>query len=206
MATSDLIDTFHDDHFTQAFLARVVIPHIDIKPDQTLSPDQRKPDQIRQPHQTDTQPALTGNVRARKTPGVDFLTLARWWGISPDTARQTIGRTTQRGVRTCLHPTLSRCFPTNDRMLCYKRLPHPCFTDTLISGTTSRRGHKYTQVYSTSFGWSQVHPLKQKGDAHETLSLLFHWDGVPPAMIMDGSKEQTLGDFRHKLREADCHL
>ena len=25
-------------------------------------------------------------------------------------------------------------------------------------------------------------------------------------MIMDGSKEQTLGDFRRKLREADCHL
>jgi len=84
--------------------------------------------------------------------------------------------------------------------------PHPCFTDTLISGTTSRCGHKYAQVYSTSFGWSRVHPIKQKGDAHETLSLLFHWDGVPPAMIMDESKEQTLGDFRHKLRKADCHL
>jgi hypothetical protein len=25
-------------------------------------------------------------------------------------------------------------------------------------------------------------------------------------MVTDGSKEQTLGDFRRKLREADCHL
>jgi hypothetical protein len=121
-------------------------------------------------------------------------------------ARQTLSRTTQRGIRTCLNPTLSRCFPTNNRMLCYQRLPHPCFTDTLISGTISRCGHKYAQVYSTLFGWSWVHPLKRKGNAHETLSLLFHWDGVPSAMIMDGSKEQTLGDFRHKLRKADCHL
>ena len=24
-------------------------------------------------------------------------------------------------------------------------------------------------------------------------------------MVTDGSKEQTLGDFRRKLREADCH-
>jgi transposase len=48
--------------------------------------------------------------------------------------------------------------------------------------------------------------MKRKGDAHEALSLLFHRDGVPPAMVMDGSKEQTLGDFRRKLKEADCHL
>jgi hypothetical protein len=47
--------------------------------------------------------------------------------------------------------------------------------------------------------------MKRKGDAHETLSLLFHRDGVPPVMIMDGSKEQTLSDFRRKLRQADCH-
>jgi hypothetical protein len=48
--------------------------------------------------------------------------------------------------------------------------------------------------------------MKRKGDAHEALSLLFHCNGVPPVMVMDGSKEQTLGDFRQKLKEADCHL
>jgi hypothetical protein len=47
--------------------------------------------------------------------------------------------------------------------------------------------------------------MTTKGDAHESLSLLFHWDGVPPTMIFDDSKEQTLGNFRRKLREADCH-
>jgi hypothetical protein len=38
-----------------------------------------------------------------------------------------------------------------------------------------------------------------KGEAHETLSLLFHRDGVPPAMVLDGSKEQVLGNFKRKL-------
>jgi hypothetical protein len=38
------------------------------------------------------------------------------------------------------------------------------------------------------------------------LSLLFHRNGVPPTMVTDGSKEQTLGDLRQKLREADCHI
>ena len=88
MATIDLTDLFHDNHFAQALLAQVIVSQIDIKPDQirpvqTLSPDQRRPDQIRQPHQTGTQPALTGNVRARKIPGLEFLTLARRRGISP---------------------------------------------------------------------------------------------------------------------------
>ncbi len=36
--------------------------------------------------------------------------------------------------------------------------------------------------------------------------MLFHCDGVLPAMVMDGSREQTLGDFRRKLKEAVCHL
>jgi hypothetical protein len=48
--------------------------------------------------------------------------------------------------------------------------------------------------------------MKRKGDAHEALSLLFDRNGVPPVMVIDGSKEQTLGDFKRKLKEADCHL
>jgi hypothetical protein len=34
-ATPDLIDLTHDDHFTQALLAQVVVTQIDIKLDQT---------------------------------------------------------------------------------------------------------------------------------------------------------------------------
>ena len=48
--------------------------------------------------------------------------------------------------------------------------------------------------------------MKMKSDAQDTLSLTFKRDGVPPRMIVDDSKEQTLGTFRRKCREADCHL
>ncbi len=37
--------------------------------------------------------------------------------------------------------------------------------------------------------------MTRKGKAHETLSLLFHRDEVPPTMLFDGSKEQCQGDF-----------
>jgi hypothetical protein len=61
------------------------------------------------------------------------------------------------------------------------------------------------QAYATSFGWARAQPMKRKGDAHETLSLVFQHDGVPLTMVTHGSKEQTKGEFQRKLKEADCH-
>jgi hypothetical protein len=48
--------------------------------------------------------------------------------------------------------------------------------------------------------------MKLKSDAHDLLSLLFQRDGVAPKMIMDGSKEQTLGRFKKKCQDADCRI
>ncbi len=47
--------------------------------------------------------------------------------------------------------------------------------------------------------------MKRKGDTHETLSLVFQREGVPPIMVTDDPKEQTKGEFWRKLKEADCH-
>ena len=103
------------------------------------------------------------------------------------------------------NPSIMRRFPTNDRMLRYNRLPHPLFTDTLRAGTASQRGHKFAQVFVTSYGWSRTIPMTKKSDAPFALDRLFRHEGVPPEMIMDGSKEQNLGDFARKLRDAGCH-
>jgi hypothetical protein len=149
--------------------------------------------------------SLNGHIRSRKLAPIDPQTLAARWMISPDRAKCTVVMTTQCGVQTCLNPTLSCRFLTNDRMLCYKQLPHTVFTDTMFAPTPSKQGNKMAQVYSTFFGWARAHPMKRKGEAHETLSLVFHPDGVPPTMVVDDSKEQTLGEFRRKPKEADCH-
>ncbi|KAI2504636.1 Reverse transcriptase (RNA-dependent DNA polymerase) [Fragilaria crotonensis] len=133
-------------------------------------------------------------------------TLARNWGIDLQTAKRTVDVTTQRGVRTVLHPTLSRRFRTNDRQLRYRRLPIDCFTDTLISNTTSRRNNKYAQIFATSDGWCRAFPMQKKSLAHEGLSLLFQREGVPNTIIMDGAREQTMGIFRKKCREVGVHV
>ncbi|KAI2509582.1 Reverse transcriptase (RNA-dependent DNA polymerase) [Fragilaria crotonensis] len=132
--------------------------------------------------------------------------LARNWGIDKATARRTVSTTTQRGIRTVLHPTLSRRFRTNDRQLRYRRLPIECFTDTLISKTASRRNNSYAQIFATADGWCRAYPMKLKSEAHEGLSLLFQREGVPNTMIMDGALEQVKGMFRKKCREAGVHV
>jgi hypothetical protein len=61
------------------------------------------------------------------------------------------------------------------------------------------------QAYATPFSWAHAHSMKCKGEAHKTLSLVFQSDGVPLTMVTNDSKEQTQGEFRCKLKEADCH-
>ena len=90
-------------------------------------------------------------------------------------------------------------------MLRYNRLHHSV-SDKIQAGTILRIVNWYAQVYSTEFGSSTAHIMKRKGDAHGTLSLLFNRDDVPPNMVMDGSKEQTVGFFSNKFQEADCHI
>jgi len=178
--TTVMADMMHEHNFHQVLASHVVISSVDA--------------------------SLNGHVWSRKSAPIDFKTFAAQWMVSPERAKWTFQLTTQRGVRTCLNPTLARRFPTNDWMLRYKRLPHTTFTDTMFAGTPSHSENKCAQVYSTSFGWARAHPMTRKGEAHETLSLLFHHDGVPPTMVLDGSKEQCHGNFKRKLCEADCHL
>ena len=91
-------------------------------------------------------------------------------------------------------------------MLGYSRVAHKMFCDTLIAGTSSRRGNKYAQVFATNFGWCHIYPLQLKSQAYKALSIVFKQEGVPPDMICDGSLEQTKGHFARKCRKADCHL
>jgi hypothetical protein len=79
------------------------------------------------------------------------------------------------------------------------------FSDTLFAGSVSRQGNKTTQAHATPFDWARAHPMKRKGEVHETLPLIFQCNGVPPTMVNNDYKEQIQGEFRKKLKEADCH-
>ncbi|KAI2512329.1 Reverse transcriptase (RNA-dependent DNA polymerase) [Fragilaria crotonensis] len=153
-------------------------------------------------------PSVATSLRSGHPLPVSSLTSApgKELGIDLQTAKRTFNVTTQRGIRTVLHPTLSRRFRTNDRQLRYRRLPIDCFTDTLISNTASRRNNKYAQIFATPEGWCRAYPMNKKSLAHEGLSLLFQREGVPNTIIMDGAREQTMGLFRKKCREVGTRV
>jgi hypothetical protein len=80
------------------------------------------------------------------------------------------------------------------------------FTDMMFSKVKSKCGNTCAQVFLTADGWTHVYPVKKKSEAHEALSLLHQREGVPNIMVMDGSKEQLLGKFHHKCRQAELHM
>lgn len=147
-------------------------------------------------------------VASKKAPNsINPMDLVKRWKISPKTARKTVEHTTCRMQRTLLHPSLSRRFKTNDRMLRYKRLQEDVFGDTMFSKVTSwKRMNKCAQVFGTRIGWARAYPMRSKGEAHEALSQLFTECGVPTTMIVDQSKEQLGTKFSKKCSEAQCRL
>ncbi len=170
--TTDMADMMHNCNFHQVLTFRLVISSVAA--------------------------SLSGHMQLCKTAPIDFFTLSTRWMIALDHAKKTVQSTTQRGVCICLNPMLAQQFQTNDRMLCIKQLPHTTITDMLFAGTPSHSGNKCAQAYSRSFGWARAHPMR-KDESHETLSLLFHCDGVPPTMVFDGLNKQCQGDFKRKL-------
>jgi len=149
---------------------------------------------------------IAGVTVKDRRPGIDARTLARNFGIGLNTAERTLKVTTQRGVRSVVNPTLSRRFRTNDRQFRYRRLPVEMFTDTMFSNVKSKRQNTCAQVFCTAEGWTRAYAMQKKSQAHEALSLLHQREGVPNVMIMDGSKEQVMGQFRHKCRQAGSHV
>jgi hypothetical protein len=127
----------------------------------------------------------------RDNAGVDAETLDKNWGIPIEASKRTRIVTTQRGIRWMIHPSLTKRYKTNDRKLQYHRLPVAMFTDTMYSTIFSREQKKAAQIFCTDFGFLRAFPMKLESESHEALSLLFHRDGVPNVMVMDGAKAQT---------------
>ena len=143
--------------------------------------------------------SLVAEKKLRMTPE----DLATKWCISLPAAKKTLKCTTQRGVRTYVHPFLNRRFQTNDRAFRYRRLKTDLYTDTMFAKTKSwHRGNSCAQIYGAKNGWCQAYPMKSKSEARDTLRLLCKHEGAPDIMVMNGAKEQTQENFTKFCRQA----
>ena len=96
-----------------------------------------------------------------RKPSVEPIVLSKRWGITPEKTQKTIQATTQRGIRTMLHPSLSRQLRMNDRNLYYYCLAHPVFSDMMIASKCPEGAtdvHKYMPQTLDGQELSQWHP------------------------------------------------
>jgi hypothetical protein len=86
-----------------------------------------------------------------------------------------------------IHPSLTKQNKTNDRQLQTRHLLVKIVTDTVYSTIISRQQNKVDQIFCTDFGFVRAFQMKKESEANEALSLIFHRDGVPNVMVMDGA-------------------
>ena len=105
--------------------------------------------------------------------------------IGTEIAKKTLKVTSQRGIRTILHPTLDRQFKTNDRMLQYCRLNTDMYTDNMFASTKLLRGNNFGQIYVNDIDFTKFYPTKDCKEVPDTVSHFFREEDVPTSLILD---------------------
>ena len=97
---------------------------------------------------------------------IDPEELSKTWNVSVEDVKKTLRVTTQR-VKRIQDPTLSRHFPSNDRMLRYRRINRDVFTDTFFAtskGGKSIRGNTCAQLFVTDSTFVHLYPMKKEAE------------------------------------------
>ena len=113
--------------------------------------------------------------------------LSRIWNVGLDTAKRALQVTTQRGIRTALHP-LHRRYRVDHLHLNRRRLNGDWYTDTLFTKVKSLQGNVCAQVY-TNGSYTTVHPMTSKSRVAETLTEFTDDTGIPDTLTSDGAPE-----------------
>jgi len=124
--------------------------------------------------------------------------LSKMWGISLNTAAQTLWVTTQKGIRNAVHP-IERHFVTKQSRLRYNQLGsrHGRFyLDTFFASVCSTRGNTMAQLFMNDAKYLCIMPMQKKSDAGATLLELIQDVGIPAALHTDGAKELSQGKWK----------
>ncbi len=132
--------------------------------------------------------------------------LALKWFIGIETAKRTIEKTTQRGIRDFSTTSGSKRMKHTAYQLKYRHLRATVYTDTMFATVKSLRQNTCAQLYVTSFHWTRIFPMKRKSEAHLTLDVLFREVGVFNKIVPDNALELTDGEFRRKAIHAGAAI
>ena len=115
--------------------------------------------------------------------------LARKWSIGIQTAKDTLTVTTQKGIRTAIHP-MTRRVRVDHLHLHRHRLRGTWYADTLLSKVKSKLGNTCANVY-TQGKFTRVVPMTSRKDAGKSLIEFTDDVGIPERLVTDGATEFT---------------
>ena len=132
--------------------------------------------------------------------GIEPAELARRWGIGLESAKQTLKVTTQKGLRSAVHP-IHRRYKTKQQQLRYNQLACKFYSDTMFCSTKSTRGNVCGQVFCNDTDFTRFYPMRTKGDAGNALKMFVQDVGIPSAMHTDGAREETVGVWGKTIKD-----
>lgn len=115
--------------------------------------------------------------------------LARRWHIGLETADRTLKVTTQKGVRTVIHP-LERRYKTAQRHLKFPSIKAKSFSDTMFSKVPSIHGDKAAQVFTIPPSYTHFYPMKSKSEAPRKLMQYIQDIGIVSELVTDNAGEE----------------
>ena len=136
---------------------------------------------------TGTAYSIAATVTGERHSSVTPENIARMWNIGIETAKRTLHVTTQRGVRTAVHP-LHRRYRVDHLHLNRRRLNGDWYSDTLFSKVTSLQGNVCAQVF-TNGNYTSIHPLSSKSKVGQALTEFTDDVGIPDSLMTDGAPE-----------------
>ena len=136
---------------------------------------------------TGTHGRISATFTSEQHSSVTFQSLSHKWNIGLETDKQTLQVTTQRGIRTAVHP-LHRRYCVDHLHLNRQRLNGDWFTDTLFLKVTSIQGKMCAQVF-TYGSFTTVHPLRSKAKFVQALTEFADNVGIPDSLLSDGAPE-----------------
>ena len=128
------------------------------------------------------------------------------WNIDIKTAKRALHVTTQKGVRTAIHPLLCR-YCVNHLHWKRRQLKGDWYSDTLFSEVTSLQVNVCAQQF-TNGNDTLIHPLSLKSKVGQALTEFSDDGGIPDLLMTDGALEMIgLGtDFMKEVNRLKIRM
>ena len=137
---------------------------------------------------------------------IDPTDIEAKWGVGLEAARRTLECTTQRGLCTVLHTSLSPCLRMNDRQLRYRRLRHDVLVTLFFPELIPSVATIISRYLSQSLDGHVCFPWLRKGMHMRLSPCCFNGMDCLPRLFLTVRRSRIWENLNRNVAEDGCHL